>query len=131
MFDFGKIVSGIVPPKLALSLLTSKVIATLGHEVDRYILEMNVEKKEVVFDVEYPERLGERPLKYQSTGRHRYKLDDGEDLIKTFSSIASGKIEKGNVIDFIIMDYDDHGKISVTIAYRDSENKKLKKSIEL
>lgn len=131
MFDFGKLLKGMVSPKLAISLLTDKIVSTLGHEVDRYVLQMSVPTKEVVFDVEWPDRLGERPERYKATGKHKYKLDDGESLISAFSSVASTKLEKGTTIDFIFMDYDDFGKIKITIAYRNSENVKQKKSIEL
>ena len=126
MFDFGRILSGIVSPKMALSLLHTKVVSTIGHEIDRYKMQMNTVSKEIIFDIEYPERLGERPDNYKATGRHKYKLDDGEDLIKTFTHIASTKLEKGVVIDFIIMDYDDNGKIEIIIAYRKGEIKERK-----
>lgn len=130
MFDFGRILSGIVSPKMALSLLHSKIVSTIGHEIDRYKMQMNTVTNEIIFDIEYPERLGERPDNYKATGRHKYKLDDGADLIKTFSHIASTKLEKGVTIDFIFMDYDDNGKIEVIIAYRNGELKQ-RKTIEL
>lgn len=40
--------------------------------------------------------------------------------------MAAAKLEKGVIIDFILMDYDDHGKIEITIAYRNGELKERK-----
>jgi len=130
MFDFGKVLRGIIPVKTALSLLHAKVVSTIGHEIDRYKMQMNTVSKEIIFDIEYPQRLGDIPERYKATGRHKYKLDDGEDLIKTFTQLASSKVEKDVTIDFIVMNYDDHGKIEIILAYQKGDLKQ-KKTIEL
>jgi hypothetical protein len=130
MFSIGKLLKGIIPPKMALSLLTTKICAELGHEVDRYILEMNTVTNKVKFIVEWPDRLGEPPERYKATGKHVYVLDS-DDLINAFKVAVSVHIEPGTIIDVIFMDYDDNGQIKIVIGYRDKENNKLKKSIAL
>jgi hypothetical protein len=130
MFSIGKLLKGIIPPKMALSLLTTKISSELGHEVERYILEMNTVTNKVKFIVEWPDKLGPRPDKYKVTGKHTYVLDS-DDLINAFKAAVSVHIESGTTIDVIFMDYDDNGKIKIVIGYRDKENNKLKKSIEV
>jgi hypothetical protein len=103
--DFKQLLGKFASPKLALGMLTKMIEEMVKHDVEKYVMKMNIVEKKVLFKIYWTSKKP-RPINYQNDdSSHTYILDGEEKdkLIKLISSGASEKLEKNTQIDYVYM----------------------------